>query len=144
MSLIRWSPFFEPFEGMDKMLEDMQAMTNRSPNGIVPPVDMYETKDAVVVETPVAGIDPKHLEISIDNGMLSIKGTSERKTEVDDKNYYRKEVRHGTIYRQVALPSAVNESKTEANYENGVLKIRMPKASPKKAIKVTVNEKDKQ
>lgn len=123
------------------MLEDMQAMTARPSSGIVPPVDMYETKDAVVVETPVAGIDPKHLEISIDNGMLSIKGTSERKTEVDDKNYYRKEVRHGTIYRQVALPAAVSESKTEASYENGILKIHMPKAGAKKAIKVEVKKK---
>jgi len=141
MSLIRWSPFFEPFEGMDKMLEEMQAMNARPSSGIIPPVDMYETKEAVVVETPIAGIDPKHLSISIDNGMLSIKGTSERKTEVDDKNYYRKEVRHGSIYRQVALPSAVDEEKTEASYENGVLKILMPKVGEKKAIKVEVKKK---
>jgi len=107
MSLIKWSPFFEPFDGMEKMLEEMQAMQKRSPGGIIPPVDMYETKDAVVVEAPVAGIDPKNIEVSIDNGLLTIKGQSHRKTEVDEKDFYRKEIRQGTVFRQIALPASV-------------------------------------
>lgn len=141
MALIKWSPFFEPFEGMDKMLEDMQSMANRGATGIVPPIDMYETKDAVVVETPMAGIDPSKIEISVDGGLLTIKGSTERKTEVDEKNYYRKEIRSGSVFRQVALPAAVMESKAEAAYEDGILKINLPKAEPKQAIKIDVKKK---
>ena len=141
MSLIKWSPFYEPFEGFDKMLEEMNALAPRGAGGIVPPVDVYETADAVVVETPVAGMDPNQIDVSIENGVLTIKGTSERKTEVDDKNYYRKEVRRGSVFRQVALPASVEEGKASASYENGILKITAPKAQAKKAIKIDVLKK---
>lgn len=140
MSLIKWSPFFEPFDGMEKMLEEMQSLAPRSPGGIIPPVDMYETKDAVVVEAPVAGIDPSNIEVSIDNGVLTIKGQSERKTEVDDKEFYRKEIRYGTVFRQIALPTSVDAEKAEADYEKGVLKISLPKAGEKKSISVNITD----
>jgi HSP20 family protein len=143
MSLIKWSPFFEPFDSMDKMFEQMQAMVPRQNGSLVPPLDMYETKEAVVVEMPLAGVDPKHVEISIENGILSVKGTMERKTEIDEKNYYRKEVRTGSVFRQVALPTRVAEDKAEASFDNGILKIAMPKQEEKKAIKVNVSLKDK-
>lgn len=142
MPIIKWSPFFvEPFDSMDKMFDDMQtAMTPRTGGSIIPPVDMYETAEAVVVETPMPGVDPDKLEIAINNGVLTIKGTSERKTEVDDKNYYRKEVRTGSIFRQVALPARVEEGQAQASFENGVLKITLPKAEARKAIKVEIKK----
>lgn len=127
---------------MDKVFDDMQsAMTTRSGGNIIPPVDMYETAEAVVVETPMPGVNPDELEIAIDNGVLTIKGTTERKTEVDDKNYYRKEVRTGSIFRQVALPARVQEGEAQASFENGILKILLPKAEERKAIKVEVKKK---
>lgn len=146
MSLIKWSPFApffdqSAFEQMDKFFDDTSSPLpmNRGAQSLVPPIDMYETDKAVVVETPMPGIDPKRLDISIENGILSIKGTSERKTEVDDKNYYRKEVRYGSVFRQIALPSRVLADKTEAVYEQGVLKLMMPKAAPESgAVKVQI------
>lgn len=141
MPLIKWSPFF--FEPMDKVFDDLSASGNLQPHAsfLIPPVDMYETVEAVVVEMPMPGVDPDHLEISIDAGVLSIRGTSERKTEVDDKNYYRKEVRTGSIFRQVALPSRVEEGKTQASFENGLLKITLPKAEERKSIKIEITKK---
>ena len=140
MSLIKWSPLlFEPFDGMDKMLEDMGRLAPRS-SGIVPPIDMYETTEAVIVETPMPGVDPNKIEISIENNILAIKAESERKTEVDDKNYYRKEVRYGTVFRQIALPASVQEQQTVAAYTDGILKITLPKAESKKSIKVEVTK----
>lgn len=140
MSLIKWSPFYEPMDGFEKMIEEMSALAPRGTGGIVPPVDVYETADAVVIETPVAGMDPNQIEVSIENGVLTIKGSSERKTEVDDKNYYRKEVRRGSVFRQVALPASVEEGKATASYENGLLKISAPKAQAKKAIKIDIEK----
>jgi HSP20 family protein len=142
MSVIKWSPFNDPFADFDKVFDDMRAMSVPASRGIVPPVDMYETKEAVVVETPIPGVEPGKLDVSIDNGILTIKGSSERKTEVDDKNYYRKEVRQGTVFRQVALPTAVDGTKAQASFENGILKIHVPKlGGQKESIKVEVKKK---
>lgn len=142
MALIKWSPFFEPFDSMEKALEDMNALMPRGQMGIVPPVDMYETDKAIVVETPLAGVDPNKIELSIDNGILTIKGSSERKTEVDEKNYYRKEVRQGSIFRQIALPTRVDSDKAEASFDNGVLKIALPKVDEQKSVKIEVKKSD--
>lgn len=149
MSLIKWSqfsPFFDQnaFEHMDKMFEDMPTSMQvaRASQSLVPPIDMYETDTHVVIETPMPGVDPNHLDISIENSILSIKGTSERKTEVDDKNYYRKEVRYGSVFRQIALPAKVLAESTDATFENGVLKIQIPKAGEEHtSVKVHIKKK---
>lgn len=136
MSIVKWSPFLMPSwaDEMDKMFEGQ---------GFAPAIDVYETKDSVMVETPLAGIDPKNVEVSVQNGVLTIKGESKKETEVDEKNYYRKEVRGGSFYRQVALPAKVQEDKVSAEFENGLLKIRAPK-SPEikgKTVKVAIKKK---
>ncbi len=126
---------------MDKLFEDMQStMTSRTGGNIIPPVDIYETPDSVVVETPMPGVDPDKLELAISNGILTIKGTSERKTEVDDKNYYRKEVRTGSIFRQVALPARVEEAQAQASFENGLLKIILPKVEERTSINIKIKK----
>ena len=149
MSIIKWSPlspFFDqqPFDAMEKFLDEVRGgglPVARSSNGLIPPVDMYETDAAVVVEMPMPGVDPKKLDISIENGILSVKGTNERKTEVDEKNYYRKEVRCGSVFRQIALPAKVLANKTEAVYEQGILKLSIPKAQEEGgAVKVQIKD----
>ena len=78
-----------------------------------------------------------------ENNVLTIEGKSEQKTEVDEKNYYRKEVRCGSFHRSVALPTAVDASKAKAEYEEGMLKIRIPKDEKElpKSIKVDIKKK---
>lgn len=137
MSLIKWSPMF-PFEDFDRMFENMQ--------GFMPAVDVYETKKDVMVELSVPHIDPEKVDISIDNNVLHIKGTTEKKTEVEDKDYYRREIRSGSFYRTIPLPTAVIGDKASAVHEDGVLKVSIPKVvegEPKKPIKVKVVKNDK-
>jgi HSP20 family protein len=150
MSLIKWSPlspFFDqqPFDAMEKFFDEMRGgglPVAQSGNGLIPPVDMYETDEAVVVEMPMPGIDASKIDISIENGILSVKGANERKTEVDEKNYYRKEVRYGSVYRQIALPAKVLANKTEAIYEKGILKLTIPKTHEDGgAVKVQITDK---
>jgi HSP20 family protein len=140
MSLIRWSPFFDPFEAFD----GMPNLPMRRDNGLVPAVDVYDRADAVVIETALPGVDPKKVELNIENGVLTISGSSERKTEVDEKDYYRKEIRSGSFMRQVALPASISESEAKASFVNGILKIEVPKKEvekPKKiAVKIENNE----
>ena len=139
--LIKWTPSFEPFEDMDKMLSDFSPM--RSMQGFVPAVDIYQDKNSVIVEAQLAGIEPEKVNISIENDVLIIKGESEKKSEVEDKNYYRKEIKSGSFYRSIPLPAHVNGDKASAEAKDGVLKIVVPKAleTKPKTIKIKTEKK---
>ncbi len=146
MSLIRFSPMWDPFSEMDEVMNRLPATVGQnSMQAFVPAVNVYETKEAVVVESALAGIDPNNVEVSVENGVLSISGDTKKEHEVEEKNYYRKEVRSGSFRRQIPLPTAVDEEKVEAVFEDGMLKITCPKVSvvePKK-ISVKVVKRDK-
>ncbi len=137
MSLTPWKPFFESFDDIEKYFgEDFSLMDLRRGDGFIPAIDVYTEKNNLVVEVPLAGIDPKDVEVTIENNVLTIKGKSEKKTEVDEKNYYRKEMRHGSFYRSIALPEAVEGDEAKAEAENGMLKVMLPKAK-KSVVKGT-------
>ncbi|OGY46358.1 MAG: hypothetical protein A3J65_03895 [Candidatus Buchananbacteria bacterium RIFCSPHIGHO2_02_FULL_45_11b] len=140
MALIKWTPFLEPFEEMDKFFEDAHATLAK---GFAPAVDIYETKEDVVVEMPLSGIDPKDVEISVENDVLTLKGETKKESEVDEKNYYRQEIRAGSFFRSVALPSRVVADKAEAEAVDGLLKITLPKAAEAKAktVKIKTDKK---
>lgn len=135
MSIIKWVPDSDPMD-VEKWFfgeAPMRAMT--------PAVDVYEKDGAVVVEAPIPGFDPEKVNIQFEDGVLMISGESEKRKEVDDKNYYRKEVRTGKFARSVSLPVAVDSERAEAEYHNGVLKITVPKMEEKKAKSIKINVK---
>ena len=136
MSLIRWSPMWDPFAELDESVR--LPAVNPSLKAFVPAVDIYETDKAVIVESPLAGMRPEDVKVSVDKGVLTIKGESEKEHEVEEKNYYRKEVRSGSFYRQIALPAPVLDDKVQAEFKDGVLKITCPKAAASKTNKVDV------
>jgi HSP20 family protein len=138
--LIKWTPFLEPFEEMDKMFSEL-IPASRGQAGFVPAVDVYEDKNNVIVETQLAGVDPEKVDIAIENDVLIIKGESEKKSEVEDKNYYRKEIRRGSFYRSVPLPTHVIGEKASAVAEDGVLKVSIPKAPEAKAKVIKIKTK---
>ncbi|MFH1286316.1 MAG: Hsp20/alpha crystallin family protein [Candidatus Magasanikbacteria bacterium] len=139
---------WEPFEEMENMFSHFPSLMHsrmNHGNGFVPAIDMYETDDAVMIEMPLSGVDASDIDISVENGILTLKGESNKEHEVDEKNYYRKEVRSGSFYRQVSLPVSVHEEKVTAESSEGMLKITCPKAAKAKAkkISVKVNKKSK-
>ena len=140
MPIVRWTPMMPEINDFDKFFDEWPGM--RGLSNFVPTLDVYQTKDEVVVETALAGIDPDKVNISIANDVLTIEGTAEHKSEVDEKNYYRKEIRSGSFHRSVALPAAVDGDRAKATYEKGVLKITIPKAERAKPKTVKVEVKD--
>ncbi|NCO05152.1 MAG: Hsp20/alpha crystallin family protein [Candidatus Magasanikbacteria bacterium] len=142
MSIIRYNPNWDPFQEMEDMMSNLPAMRQMKSMvpvvGFTPAIDMYETEDAVKVETSLPGINPKNVEVSIEKGLLSIQGTVKKEHEVDDKNYYRKEMRSGSFFRQLSLPVPVKEDQVTAEFEDGLLKITLPKQEPTKGKKVQV------
>lgn len=141
MAIIKWTPFpfVESFDELEKSFDGWPSMSN----SFTPAIDVYEDKNDVVVEAPLVGIDPEKVDISVEDGVLTMKGESEKKSEVDDKNYYRKEVRRGSFFRSVSLPAKVDADGAEASYAQGILTVRIPKAAEAKpkSIKVSIGNK---
>ncbi len=107
-----------------------------------PDMDVYETENEVVAEVNVPDINPDNINVSVDGNVLKISGEFEDKKEEGEKekSYWKKEIRKGSFSRAVRLPSEVDENKSEAAYENGILKVTLPKTEEKerkgKEIKV--------
>ena len=132
-NIVSWSPMRD----MEKIFdEDFWHGAD-----FTPAVDVYQDKDNVIVETPLAGIDPEKVDISIENDVLTISGRTEEKKEVKREDYYRKEVREGSFSRSVILPMSVKAEMAEATSEKGMLKITIPKAEEAKPKKIAVKIK---
>ena len=136
MAIIKWTPLYEPWLDMERAFEGFSAGS-----AFNPACDLYEQGNALVAEVALAGIDPDKVTISIEDNMLSLEGSLERQTEVDEKNYYRREVKSGGFHRLVSLPTAVNAAETKAAYAKGILKIIMPKKEQLKPQTIKIDIK---
>ena len=100
-----------------------------------PRVDVFETDKAVEVLADLPGVDPKEVEITIENGELTIKGEKKEEHEEKGKNFQKTERFVGSFFRQITLPSGADEHKVSATSANGTITISIPKkpsAQPKK------------
>lgn len=129
---------WDPFAEMDESFNRLPSVSNQSLKAFVPAVDIYETDKAVIMETPLAGMRPEDVSVSVEKGVLTLKGESKKEHEVEEKNYYRKEVRSGSFYRELPLPAPVLEDKVTAEFKDGILKITCPKATPNHTKKIDV------
>ena len=144
-NIVRWEPFRELVslrEAMDRLFEESFVRPGGgrlAPAGMeIPAVDMYQTDDAVVVKSAIPGIKPEDIDISITGDTLTIRGETRVEEEVNEENYIRRERRYGSFCRSLALPLPVVTDKAEAEFENGVLTLTLPKAEEvkPKAIKI--------
>lgn len=141
MSLIRWKPFSD----LDKFFGDDDWLLPVFPRQdlLKPAMDVKETDKEVIAEIEVPGFDPEKIDVSVDDGILRVKGSLDEKKEEKEKGYWHKEIRKGSFERMVRLPAAVKENKVEATYEKGILKIVMPKAQTQPTSKVKIRVKGK-
>lgn len=139
MALIKWTPWQDPFEEFEKMLQEWPGF--QSVRSFVPAVDIYQDDDNVYIDVPLPGVNINDVTISVENDVLTIEGSREQKSEVDEKNYYRKEVRYGSFHRSISLPASVNGDKAEAEYKDGVLKVTIPKEERAKPKKIAIKTK---
>jgi len=131
----------DPFSEMENTVGNFPALIHNgdfNQKTFVPAVDIYQTTKDVIFETTLPGVNPEQVVVSVEGGVLTIEGESKREHEIDEKNYYRKEVRSGSFFRQVALPVPVQEDNVIAEFEDGVLKITCPKADENKSKKISV------
>lgn len=146
-NITRWDPYREMVRMsrlMDRWFEDMPRMwlgEFDGGEGYVP-LDLYETDDAVTIRATLPGVKPEDVEITITGETLTIRSESKHEEEQKKRNYFRQESWFGSFARSLALPSQVEADKAEAVFENGVLKLTIPKAeaAKPKTIKVTPHE----
>lgn len=105
----------------------------------LPALDIYQDKDNVVAKLALPGVDPKKVDIVIENDVLTVSGSTEEKEEVKREDYYHREVRTGSFSRSVVLPMAVKGDNAQAKYDKGVLVITMPKEESVKPKKIAVH-----
>jgi HSP20 family protein len=119
-------------EEMDTKFEaELTAKKNNLPSGEEGhlTVDVFRDGDSVVVQSTIAGTDPKDIDISITHDMITIRGHRKSENEVRTADYYHQELYWGSFSRSIILPTDVDPDRAKASYKNGVLTIRMPKAS---------------
>ncbi len=96
---------------------------------IVPELDVRETDTAIIVEAELPGVDEKDISVTVANGYLTIKGEKHSKSEQSEESYYVAERSFGSFERSLRLPDSVDESKIEASFDRGVLKVMAPKSA---------------
>jgi HSP20 family protein len=133
------------WDGFEDLAPARHLERKSTATGFMPAVDISETKDAVLVEIPLAGVSPDNVEIFIAEDVLRVKGSVKKKTEVEDKNYVHREIRVGSFERAIPLPAHVKGDAASAVSDNGMLKISIPKVERKKLspIKIQINKKKK-
>jgi HSP20 family protein len=104
----------------------------------VPSVDIKEEKQGFLIEADIPGVAPKDIEISMENGVLTIKGERRAESQEDGKNYKRVERTYGSFYRRFSLPDTADAEKITASGKNGVLQISIPKQEIAKPRKIKV------
>ncbi len=104
----------------------------------MPPVDVYEEKDAVMVKAELPGMSKEDIEVNLTGSTLSIKGEKKREEEVKEADYHRSERSYGAIVRTIELPAEVKAEAAEATFKEGVLNIRLPKTEQAKPKQVKV------
>ncbi|MBL8157982.1 Hsp20/alpha crystallin family protein [bacterium] len=101
-------------------------------------VDVYQTPDHIVVKALVAGVQPATIDISLTREMLTISGVRADEREVDEDNYYQRELYWGSFSRTILLPEEIDVDGAEASEKHGILMIRLPKINKKRETKLKV------
>jgi HSP20 family protein len=141
MSVSRWDPFQDLLALQDEMNQVFgRARQGQAGTGRVwaPALDISERKDAYVVTVEVPGVSPDDLDITLEDGLLTIQGERQFTSESSEHQYHRVERRYGAFRRSITLPSQVQADAIEASFENGVLEVIVPKAEEAKPKKISV------
>ena len=148
-SMIRFEPFREMAtlrDRMGRLFGDRLVRPWETDEGLTaglwtPQVDVYETKESIVLQADLPGMKENEVDISVEGNTLTIKGERKKEQEVQEKDYYRVERSYGSFTRSFTLPPTVDSGKIDAAFSQGVLKITLPKReeSKPKQIKVKIN-----
>jgi len=105
-------------------------------------IDAYQTDDDIVIESTVAGVEPDDIDIDITNDSVVIRGERKRFEEVSEENYLYQECYWGKFARAITLPQDIDPDKAKAEFNNGILRIRLPKIAKNRIKKLKIRSDD--
>jgi len=150
MSIMRRESFSELMslrQAMDKLFEDSFVRPSRFLAAFgetaAPAIDAYQTPNEVVVKAAMPGVNPEDINIDITGDTLTIKGETKTEEEIKKEDYLYQERRYGGFSRSLVLPSGLRADKAEANLENGILTLTIPKAEEAKPKTIKIKAKEK-
>jgi HSP20 family protein len=123
---------------VDRLLEDAVVMPQQGVAGGRPSVDVYEEGDNLVVETQLPGLTADDINVSVENGVLTISGQAEAEEERKERNYLLREKRSGRFTRSLQLPPTYSPDPSEAVFEQGVLRLVFPKTEAAKPHRIQI------
>jgi HSP20 family protein len=138
--LTNWDPFRDMMSmrrAMDRLIDSTLGEEQREWTLGVP-LDVSEKEDAFLLKASLPGIDPDDIDITYQDGVLTIKGEVREDQEVERGAYRIRERRWGSFSRAVQLPSAIKVDDIEASYQNGVLRLHMPKTEEVRAKRIQI------
>lgn len=147
MEIMPWKPLreMEPFQReMDRFFNRFfgEALPARmGEEGWLPRLDIAETKENLVIEAELPGMDSKDIEVNLTGDLLTIKGEKKSERKEDGKHYHCVERHTGTFQRAFRLPASVQGNKVDASFDKGILTITLPKTeeAKEKEIKIEVH-----
>lgn len=142
--IVRWDPFAN-LETIQDELNQLFGRTfgrleplRRGDGGWMPALDVFETESEIVAKVDLPGIDPKDVEVTVEDGMLTVKGSRASESETEDRGYHRIERRYGSFARSIGLPSSADAGKVDATFDRGVLTIRVAKTPASQARRIEI------
>ena len=144
MAMIRW----DPFRDLMSIQNELNRLFGRTYGGEagppaatgawVPPLDVYDTNEHFVVTMDLPGIEPDSVDVTVEDSTLTVSGSREVSSEMQEENYLRVERRYGQFSRSLSLPPSADPTRIEARFDKGVLTIQVPKAEEAKPKKITI------
>jgi HSP20 family protein len=149
MALERWRPRLmarSPFRELARLEHEMEDMFGRLPTwpwgererGWAPAVDMIDHKDEIVLRADLPGLDEKDIEVTVQDGMVIIRGERKEETEEKKEDYYYSERSYGVFARTLPLPAGVEADRVKATFKKGVLEVHLPKAKEATGKKIEI------
>lgn len=146
MNVVRYNPFRELRGLQDDMNRLFTSVVPFSGDreeffgqGWTPRVDIFENKESLQLEAELPGMKQEDFELSFENNVLTLSGERKFEKKTDDDNYHRVERAYGSFTRSFTLPQTVTAEGTKAEFENGILRVTLPKREETKARKIEIS-----
>jgi HSP20 family protein len=143
MTLVRYDPW-NMFDQLRKEMDRALTREGDESGSVVtsdwsPAVDIKEDENGFTIVADIPGVDPKDIDVHMENGMLTIKGERESEKKEEKEGYKRIERSYGSFYRRFSMPDSADADKIKAESKNGVLQISIPKQEKVQPRKISVD-----
>ncbi len=148
MAIVRWDPFRDLLtlqERMNKLFDESYRGRAGSEDdwalggAWAPAVDIYEQGSDLVLKAELPGVDPKDVDVRLENNTLTLRGERKFDNEIKRESYHRIERSYGAFSRSFTLPSTVDQNHIKAEYRDGVLRVTLPKREEAKPKQIAIN-----